>query len=153
MKVCFLKDFTTGEVYTTTGAYGMQYLYKRANSIRRKNRSYNLMQSNMELGAMECVNYYPTPEEWQNCKIVEQWQGELNTPIMDLNIGVREYHALTRMGITTIGEFIAIGNYTKFFKRAGRQVSHNMGMIIYVYDRDSGRNYIRQFNNFYRKGE
>lgn len=88
MKKTALFNYTTGEIYTYSGEYATQVLYKKALSMRREARRYGYVQDFMCLAKVD--------DDGSVIFFIEEWLGGNDTPTEDINFSMVARNRLRR---------------------------------------------------------
>lgn len=142
MSMYALINFDSGEIYSIEGEnITCQYLYKKALSIRRKNIYYGYKQDKLHL--IKCSNY----KNIMNGTIIQEWEGGLDTPLVETGLTVRAYYSIIRRSeAKTIGEAIQHIENSDFFNRNGNIVLQHIIKIVKIYDENAAKRLTKIYN-------
>ena len=131
-----LFDYNTGEVRTSYSEeqphYAAKHLYKIACSLRRFALLHDLPQSNLML----CLYDF---DKRTIVRIVEEWKGDLYTPLEDLKLYVRGYNTLKKFGAHNVKTAFAVIERPDFSAKVGRATRKEIYKALMPYDRAAMR--------------
>lgn len=141
-----LVNFDTAEVYTIEGEnISPQYLYKRAEHIRREAVHYGWRLDKMQLVRLdEAKSIY-------DGALIAEWEGGMNTPIEDLRLCVRAYYTLKNRRCDNVGQICEYVKSDDIFRRMPSKVIQQVITAILPYDRATAQALTRKLNIRVRK--
>lgn len=152
-KTYALINHDSGEVYTLT-ANTCQALYNRAMSHRRFCINCESRQDRLTLLVCDAIDRTANATIWRNAKVLQEWEGGDDTPLLDMGISMPLYYRLHYRGINTARDLAEYARGTMIFSRLPAKMIREVVKVLQPYNKGAAMVLTRHYNErHYKRGE
>lgn len=153
MKTYALINHDSGEVCTVT-AKTCQAFYKKALSHRRYCINCKSRQDRLTLLSCDAIDRTSNATIWRNAKILQEWAGGDDTPLLDMGISMPLYYRLHYKGINTACDLAEYAKGMMIFSRLPAKMIAEIIKVLQPYNKGAAMVLTRHYNErHYNRGE